>query len=125
MLATVTAAWAFASESSDKNFVDVAVEPWMWVAFLALITTLLLVDLLVLHRDAHVISTKAAAIEAAVWVTIGLSFALVVLNAAGRAGRLNPVLAVATAVAGCLVASVTRYAIGATPAADGPAFIVS
>src|SRR5439155_1638893 len=51
--------------------------------------------------------------------------ALVVLNAAGRAGRLNPVLAVAAAVAGCLVASVTRYAIGATPAADGPAFMVS
>ena len=51
--------------------------------------------------------------------------ALVVLNAAGRTGRLNPVLAVAAAVAGCLVASVTRYAIGATPAADGPAFIVS
>src|SRR6266571_1062281 len=51
--------------------------------------------------------------------------ALVVLNAAGRASRLNPVLAVAAAVAGCLVASVTRYAIGATPAADGPAFMVS
>jgi signal transduction histidine kinase len=51
--------------------------------------------------------------------------ALVVLNAAGRAGRLNPALAVAAAVAGCLVASVTRYLIGATPAADGPAFIVS
>ena len=51
--------------------------------------------------------------------------ALVVLNAAGRAGRLNPVLAVAAAVAGCLVASLVRYAIGATPAADGPAFIVS
>src|SRR6266516_1770151 len=51
--------------------------------------------------------------------------ALVVLNAAGPAGRLNPVLAVAAAVAGCLAASVTRYAIGATPAAEGPAFIVS
>src|SRR2546427_10911289 len=51
--------------------------------------------------------------------------ALVVLNAAGRAGRLNPVLAVAAAVAGCLVASVTRYSIGAAPAADGPAVIVS
>jgi signal transduction histidine kinase len=51
--------------------------------------------------------------------------ALVVLNAGGRAGRLNPALAVAAAVAGCLVASVTRYAIGATPAADGPEFIVS
>jgi len=83
MLATVTAAWALASEGSNKNFVDVTVEPWMWVAFLALISTLLLVDLLVLHRDAHIISTKAAAIEAAIWVAIGLSFALVVLNAWG------------------------------------------
>jgi tellurite resistance protein TerC len=83
MLATVTAAFTLASEGSDSNFVDIVVEPWVWVAFLALITTLLLVDLLVLHRDAHVISTKAAAIEAAVWVSIGLSFALVVLSAWG------------------------------------------
>jgi tellurite resistance protein TerC len=83
VLAIATAAWTFASESSDKNFVDIVVEPWVWVAFLALITTLLLVDLLVLHRDAHIISTKAAAIEAAIWVAIGLSFALVVLNAWG------------------------------------------
>jgi signal transduction histidine kinase len=51
--------------------------------------------------------------------------ALVVLNAAGRAGRLKPALAVAAAVAGCLVASVTRYVIGATPVAEGPAFMVS
>src|SRR6202165_5716977 len=49
--------------------------------------------------------------------------ALVVLNAAGRAGRLRPALAVAAAVAGCLVASVTRYVIGATPVADGPGLI--
>jgi LytS/YehU family sensor histidine kinase len=51
--------------------------------------------------------------------------ALVVLNAAGRAGRLKAGLALAAAVAGCLVASVTRYAVGAAPAADGPAFMVS
>src|SRR3989442_14819087 len=50
---------------------------------------------------------------------------LVVLNAAGRAGRLNPVLAVAAAVAGCLVSPFTRYSIGGAPAAGGPAFIVS
>jgi signal transduction histidine kinase len=51
--------------------------------------------------------------------------ALVVLNAAGRAGRLRPAVAVAAAVAGCLAASITRYVIGATPAAEGPAFIVT
>src|SRR2546429_9645433 len=42
--------------------------------------------------------------------------ALVVLNAAGRAGRLNPVLAVAAAVAGCPGGSLTRFAIRAAPA---------
>jgi len=51
--------------------------------------------------------------------------ALVVLNAAGRAGRLKPALAVAAAVAGCAAASVTRYAIGATPVAEGPVFMVN
>jgi hypothetical protein len=43
----------------------------------------------------------------------------------GPAGRLNPALAVAAAVAGCLAASLVRYAIEATPAADRPAFMVS
>src|SRR2546428_7368771 len=51
--------------------------------------------------------------------------ALVVLNAAGRAGRLNPVLAVAAAVAGRLVASVTPFPIGAPTAPAGPAFLVN
>src|SRR5256885_13160779 len=51
--------------------------------------------------------------------------ALVVLNAAGRAGRLKPALAVAAAVAGCVAASVTRYVIGATPVGEGPAFMVN
>src|SRR5256885_9508249 len=37
--------------------------------------------------------------------------ALVVLKAAGRAGRLNPVLDVTAAGAGCLDASVTRFSI--------------
>ena len=40
---------------------------------------LLLVDLLVVHRKAHVTSTKEAAIESAVWIAIGLAFGLVVL----------------------------------------------
>src|SRR5258708_21948344 len=46
--------------------------------------------------------------------------ALVVLNAGGRAGRLNPVLAVAAAVAGCPLPARPSYAVRATPGADGP-----
>ena len=38
---------------------------------------LLMVDILVIHRKAHVIRVREAAIEAAVWVSFGLAFALV------------------------------------------------
>ena len=44
---------------------------------LGLITVLLLADILVFHRNAHVITIKEAAIESAVWVTIGLAFTFV------------------------------------------------
>jgi tellurite resistance protein TerC len=40
---------------------------------------LLLVDLLVFHREAHEVSTKEAAIESTVWISIGVAFSLVVL----------------------------------------------
>jgi len=50
--------------------------------------------------------------------------ALVVLNAAGRAGRENPAVAVVAVVAACVVAAVMRYAIGATPASEGAAFML-
>jgi tellurite resistance protein TerC len=46
----------------------------VWVAFLAFVSVLLVADLLLVHRTAHVISTKEAAIESAVWIAIGLSF---------------------------------------------------
>ena len=50
--------------------------------------------------------------------------AVIVLNAAGRAGRERIWLAVFAAVAGCLVASVLRYLVGATPQSEGASFIL-
>jgi sensor histidine kinase YesM len=50
--------------------------------------------------------------------------AVVVLNAAGRAGRERIWLAVFAAIAGCVAASVTRYLVGATPESEGMAFIL-
>lgn len=50
---------------------------WLWVAFIAGIVAMLLVDLLVLHREAHDISIREASITSAVWVAIGLGFSLV------------------------------------------------
>jgi len=67
------------SESgSRENFVSIDVHLYEWAGVLAFIGVLLLVDLLVLHRRAHVISTREAAIESAVWISIGVAFSLFV-----------------------------------------------
>ena len=50
--------------------------------------------------------------------------ALVVLNAAGRAGRENFGVAVLAAVAGAGVSALVRYAIGATPSGEGAAYML-
>jgi tellurite resistance protein TerC len=67
-----------AAESGDRNFVELDVEPWHWAVLLGLIVLLLLIDLLVVHRHAHEVKTKEAAIESAVWISCGLAFSLVV-----------------------------------------------
>jgi TerC family integral membrane protein len=65
-----------ASESSGSrdNFASFEVAPWIWVAFLAFVTLLLVVDLLLVHRTPHAPTTKEAAIESAVWISIGVAF---------------------------------------------------
>ena len=54
------------------------VDPWMWMAFVAFIVGMLAVDLLVFHKEAHAVSTREAAIWSVVWITLGLSFGVVV-----------------------------------------------
>jgi tellurite resistance protein TerC len=65
-----------ASESSGsrENFASFEVAPWIWVAFLAFVSALLIADLLLVHRKPHAPTTKEAAIESAVWIGIGLAF---------------------------------------------------
>jgi tellurite resistance protein TerC len=65
-----------ASESSGsrENFASFDVPIWIWFAFLALISVLLIVDLLLVHRTPHAPTTKEAAIESAVWISIGVAF---------------------------------------------------
>src|SRR5262245_14330780 len=72
-----------ASGGASSNFVDIQVPAWAWVALLAFIVTLLLIDLLVIHRVPHEVSTREAALESAVWIGIGLSFPLVMWWAFG------------------------------------------
>jgi tellurite resistance protein TerC len=64
---------------SSATFADFTVPAWVWIAFLAFFISLLLVDVLIVHRKAHVVTAREASIEVAVWVAIGLSFGLVIL----------------------------------------------
>ena len=50
------------------------VDPWMWGAFVGFILAMLVVDLLVLHRDAHEVSMREAGIWSAVWIGLALAF---------------------------------------------------
>lgn len=56
------------------RFVAIDVEPWAWVLLLVLLVALLGIDLY-RHREDHAPTPREAAIESAVWVAIGLSFA--------------------------------------------------
>jgi tellurite resistance protein TerC len=76
-----------ASGESSGSFVDIDVSPAAWGILIGVILVLLLVDLLVLHREAHDIDTKEAAIESAGWITVGLLFgAAVWVVWGGKAG---------------------------------------
>jgi tellurite resistance protein TerC len=48
---------------------------WAWALFVAFIAAMLLVDLFVLHRQAHEVSLREAALWTGVWVTLGVGFA--------------------------------------------------
>jgi tellurite resistance protein TerC len=68
-----------AAEGTPRaNFAILDVELWHWGVLLAIIVALLLVDLLVVHKEAHEVDTKEAAIESAAWIGCGLAFSLVV-----------------------------------------------
>jgi tellurite resistance protein TerC len=62
------------------DFASFDVPTWAWAALIGAIVAMLIVDLLLVHRTAHVITIKEAAIESAVWISLGLAFGLVLLG---------------------------------------------
>jgi tellurite resistance protein TerC len=74
-----------ATAAAEDHFVDFDVPLWVWAAFLAAVAALLILDLLVVHREAKEIPLKEAAIESLVWISIGLGFSLVILGWQGGA----------------------------------------
>lgn len=51
---------------------------WPWIGFIAFVLLMLALDLGVFHRKAHVVSVKEALAWSAVWLTMGLAFAVFV-----------------------------------------------
>lgn len=68
-----------AADPTAGQFASFDVPQWVWLALVASIVALLLVDLLLVHRRPHVISFREAAIESAVWVALGVGFGFVML----------------------------------------------
>jgi len=71
--------------SEKSSYVDIDVPPWAWVALLAFIAALLAIDILLVHRRAHVVPLKEAAVESTVWIAIGTGFTVIVALAWGGA----------------------------------------
>lgn len=70
---------AAAANNVRGNFADFDVPFWVWGSLVGAIAVLLIADLLLVHRTAHVITIKEAAIESAVWISLGLLFGVVLL----------------------------------------------
>jgi tellurite resistance protein TerC len=73
---------ASAADSKAK-FVDLDVPGWAWIALLLFIAFLLAFDILVIHRKAHEVHIREAAVESAVWISVGLAFTAVIAIAFG------------------------------------------
>ena len=68
-----------ASSATKADTADFTVLPWHWLTLLAILVSLLLVDILVIHRKAHEVHTREAAIESAAWISVGVLFVLFIL----------------------------------------------
>ncbi len=55
-----------------------AIPMWAWIAFIGLILLLLMLDLFVFHREAHEVSFREATTYSVFWISLGLSFGVVV-----------------------------------------------
>jgi tellurite resistance protein TerC len=68
-----------AETDAGTTFATFEVPSWVWLALVAAIVGMLVFDLLLVHKTAHVITIKEASIESAIWISIGLAFGVVLL----------------------------------------------
>lgn len=66
------------AENATGGSDGATVGPWAWVAFFAFIAVMLLVDLKVVMREPHEVSTREAAWYSAAWISMGVAFTAVI-----------------------------------------------
>ena len=64
------------AETSGQGYQRFDAPAWLWAAFVAGVMALLLLDLFVLNREAHVITMREAAVTSGVWIALGVAFVL-------------------------------------------------
>ena len=85
MIASLTSPLFLAASEGSNNLRSFDAPAALWIGFVVGLFALLLLDLLVLHRSAHEISVREAAISSAAWVALGIAFSLVVWAVLGGA----------------------------------------
>ncbi|GAB2964736.1 TerC family protein [Hymenobacter coalescens] len=65
------------------------ISPWFWVGFNLFVLAMLLLDLLVLNRKAHVIRMREALAWSAFWIALSLAFNYFVYREFGREAGMN------------------------------------
>ena len=71
------------ASDARNEFVDLTVPGWAWPATVGVIVLLLLIDILILNRDAHAPSLRCAVVETVGWVAVGVAFGVVVIASFG------------------------------------------
>jgi len=79
MLNFFPSALVAASSSSSGGKAEIDLASWHWPFLLGVLAVLLLVDLLVVNKEAHEIHTREATITSAIWIAIGLAFSFFML----------------------------------------------
>jgi tellurite resistance protein TerC len=74
----MTPSTPFLAAAARSDYAQIDVPLWGWAALVGGIATLLIADLLIVHRRPHAVGFREAAIESSVWIAIGVSFTAVV-----------------------------------------------
>jgi tellurite resistance protein TerC len=78
-----------AASSANEKFVDINVPAWAWPALLAFLIFLLLADLLIFNRRAHVPTIRESVLQTSIWVALGLSMTFVIGAMFNRAASME------------------------------------